>query len=211
MAEEGRSESTEGSSRKREEFRELMDRIAAGDESAAEEVVRLYEPYIRRFVRFRLTDVRVQRLIDSVDVSQSVFLRLFQGLQRGALDVEGPEQLKALLTTIARNRLRDRTRRVRSDRRGGKWMREAFDLPAHQAMSSEGDPGQIVENRDLRQCLTEELDAHERRLFERWLAGKTWAEIAKEVGGTREALRKRLMRAIASASVRLGLRTKDHE
>ena len=211
MSETELPQSGRESSQPADSFCELMDRVAAGDESAAAEIVRTYEPYVRRFVRFRLTDSRLQRLMDSADVSQSVFLRLFRGLREGNLQVQEPEQLRALLVTIARNRLRDRARRVQADRRGGKWVREAFDLPAYRAVSSEEDPRQVVENRDLRQSLAEELRGQERRVFHRWLAGKTWAEIAQELGGTREGLRKRLARALASASARLGLRTKDHE
>src|SRR5207248_10427992 len=54
-------------------FQTLILRIRAGDEAAAAEVVRRYEPAIRRAVRVRLRDPRRMLLIESVDVCQSGF------------------------------------------------------------------------------------------------------------------------------------------
>ncbi|MBI3466204.1 MAG: hypothetical protein HY000_24585 [Planctomycetes bacterium] len=54
-------------------FREMIRRVRAGDEDAATELVRQYEPEIRREVRMRLTDPRLRRGIESVDICQSVF------------------------------------------------------------------------------------------------------------------------------------------
>ena len=53
-------------------FRELMVRVRAGDDAAALEIVRQYEPLIRREVRLRLEDPRLRRALDSMDVCQSV-------------------------------------------------------------------------------------------------------------------------------------------
>ena len=51
-------------------FRDLIARVRAGDAAAAAELVRLYEPAIRRAVRVRLVDARLERLLDSMDVCQ---------------------------------------------------------------------------------------------------------------------------------------------
>src|SRR5262245_18622455 len=53
-------------------FTDFIRRIRAGDEQAAVELVRRYEPAIRREVRFRLRNTRLRRLFDSMDVCQSV-------------------------------------------------------------------------------------------------------------------------------------------
>ena len=45
-------------------FRDLIGRVRRGDEGAAAEVVRRYEPAIRRAVRLRLTDARLRRTCD---------------------------------------------------------------------------------------------------------------------------------------------------
>ena len=51
-------------------FEELIRRVRAGDQDAATELVRRYEPAIRRAVRFRLADTRLQRVLDSREAKQ---------------------------------------------------------------------------------------------------------------------------------------------
>jgi RNA polymerase sigma-70 factor (ECF subfamily) len=53
-------------------FHDLIRRVRAGDERAAQEIVRLYEPAIRREARVRLVDSRLRRLFDSMRVPQPV-------------------------------------------------------------------------------------------------------------------------------------------
>src|SRR5207253_5181912 len=78
-------------------FRDLIRRVRAGDEAAAAELVQHYEPYIRRAVRVRLVDPRLKRLVDSVDVCQSVLASFFVRAALGQYDLETPEQLLKLL------------------------------------------------------------------------------------------------------------------
>src|SRR5947209_16158324 len=86
-------------------FTELIRRVRAGDEQASAELVRLYEPAIRVAVHVRLTDVRLRRLFDSVDICQSVLGIFFARATAGQFELERPEQLVRLLVTMARNRL----------------------------------------------------------------------------------------------------------
>ena len=57
------------------EFSELMRKIRAGDQDAARQLVESYEPEIRRAARLRMTDPQLRRLVDSIDICQSVFGR----------------------------------------------------------------------------------------------------------------------------------------
>src|SRR5215475_11805475 len=93
-----------------EAFHQLIGRVRNGDEHAAAELVRRYEPAIRRAVRFRLTDPRLRRTCDSMDVCQSVLLSFFVRVGSGQYDLETPEQLLRLLTTMARNKLLNQAR-----------------------------------------------------------------------------------------------------
>src|SRR3954447_8804555 len=86
-------------------FQELIGRVRKGDERAAAELVRRYEPAIRRAVRFRLTDPRLRRTCDSMDICQSVLLSFFVRAASGQYDLETAEQLLRLLTTMSRNSL----------------------------------------------------------------------------------------------------------
>jgi len=185
------------------DFRGLLQRVREGDPGAAEELVRHYEPEIRRFIRFRLTDPRLRRLIDSVDISQSVLARFFSGLASDQFDVRDPRQLMKLLTVMAQNRLLDHVRRQRTARRGSGAAadgREPDDLA-----DSIDDPRDIVERRDLYDAIRWELNDDDRGLLDERLAGSEWSDLARERGASAEGLRKRLSRAVDVAARRLGL------
>src|SRR5262245_26151876 len=95
------------------EFAELMRRIQGGSRQAAEELHRTYGPHIRKAVRRRLHQ-RLRSKFDSIDFVQDVWASFFTDLpQENAFDK--PEDLIALLTTMARNKVAQemRTRLMR--------------------------------------------------------------------------------------------------
>src|SRR3954466_15883459 len=94
-------------------FQQLIGRVRKGDEQAAAELVRTYEPAIRRAVRFRLTDPALRRTCDSLDVCQSVLMSFFVRAASGQYELDTPEQLLHLLTVMARNKLLNEARRQR--------------------------------------------------------------------------------------------------
>src|SRR5262245_24281896 len=103
-----------------EDFVEAICRIRAGDEQAAAELVRKYEPLIRREVRLHLEDERLRRLFDSMDVVQSVLASFFLRTGAGEYDLDSPEQLAGLLVKMTRNKLASAARkqyRLRRDTR----------------------------------------------------------------------------------------------
>ena len=81
-------------------FHALIRRVRAGDEDAAAQVVRRYEPAIRRLVRMKLTDPRLTRYLDSVDVCQSVMANFFVRMAAGQFELNTPDQLLKLLSAI---------------------------------------------------------------------------------------------------------------
>src|SRR5262249_56233694 len=95
-------------------FEELMRRVRAGDGRAAEELVRRYEPTIRRVVRVRLVDTRLQRLFDSMDICQSVFGSFFVHAALGDYELATPDQLLGLLVSMSRKKVIDKSRRARA-------------------------------------------------------------------------------------------------
>ena len=112
-------------------FQQLLGRVRLGDETASAELVRLYEPEVRRFVRYRLNTPRLRRLLDSVDICQSVFANFFVRLTEGQFDLESPRHLQQLLMTMAGNKLLDHARRQGTARRGGGTAAgEIFDTVA---------------------------------------------------------------------------------
>jgi RNA polymerase sigma factor (sigma-70 family) len=188
-------------------FRELIGRVRRGDEQAASELVRRYEPAIRRAVRFRLTDPRLRRTCDSVDVCQSVLLSFFVRAASGQYELDTPEQLLRLLTTMARNKLLNQTRQQQAARRDHRLV--SGDVADVEIASAAPGPSQQVEARELLEEIHRRLAPDEQRLVELRNQGHDWATIASLIGGTPVALRQKLHRALARLSRQFGLEDGD--
>jgi RNA polymerase sigma-70 factor (ECF subfamily) len=183
-------------------FSDLMRRVRAGDEAAAAAVVRHYEPIIRRVVRIRLVDARLRRVLDSMDICQSVLGSFFVRAALGQYEVETPQKLIKLLTQMARNKLADQARRQAVRDADARAVAEP-DL--RRVPSPEPNPSQQVALRELLHEARRRLSAEERRLLDLREQGREWSEIAVELGGTPEALRKRFARAVNLVTQQLGL------
>lgn len=187
------------------EFHDLVRRACARDDAAAAELVRRFEPELRRVVRFQLTDPGLRRFIDSLDVCQSVLAAFFAQLHAGDLRFTQPQQLLGLLGVMARHKVVDQGRRHRTARRGGGAVRDVADGLGDLAVDPAPEPGDALADRDLVAAVRGGLTAADQDVLDRWLAGDEWPDIAREVGGSPEALRKRLSRAIDAVAGRLGL------
>jgi RNA polymerase sigma-70 factor (ECF subfamily) len=181
-------------------FQDLIRRVRAGDGAAAAELVRTYEPAIRRAARIRLSDSRLQRLFDSMDISQSVFASFFIRAALGQFEIDKPDQLLRLLVTMSRKKLADHARFQGADRRD--YRRER---PVPAGIASGPDPGQQAATRELLQEFRRRLSPDERRLADQRAAGRNWNQIAADCGGSAEALRKQLARAVERIATDLGL------
>src|SRR5262245_41574405 len=185
-----------------EPFSDLIDRVRKGDEYAAVDLVRRYEPEIRREVRFLLRDPFLRRTFDSMDICQSVMGSFFLRAALGEYDLDRPEDLIRLLISMTRNKVVDATRRQRAQRRD---HRRSTSLDAVDVQTRAPSPSQIAEGREMLAAFHGRLSDEERRLADLRALGKEWADIAREVGGSAEARRKQLTRAIARVSRELGL------
>src|SRR5271165_228884 len=93
-----------------EDFAELIRRIRTGDAQAAQELIRKYEPAIRREARLRLGPA-LRPLFDSMDLCQSVLGSFFVRIAAGHYEVESPAGLMKLLIVMTRNKVREKARR----------------------------------------------------------------------------------------------------
>jgi RNA polymerase sigma-70 factor (ECF subfamily) len=188
-------------------FQDLMRRVRAGDEQAAAELVRQYEPEIRREVRVRLTDPALRRVVDSVDICQSVLGNFFARAALGQFDLKEPRQLLALLVTMARNRLTDWARRQRAERRDqNREVSLEVDVKrGHEPCTADPSPSQLVAGNELLEQVRGRMTEAERRIADQRAAGADWAQIAAQLGETPEALRKRLTRAFDRIAAELDL------
>lgn len=188
-----------------QDFTEFIRRIRAGDAAAAVELVREFEPLIRREVRLHLEDRRLKRLFDSLDICQSVLASFFIRTAAGQYNLESQSQLVNLLVTMARNKLASAARLHYRERRDTRRQSNRERDTMARTIGPEADPGEIVAGRDLldrfRRCLNDE----ERQLAEWRSDGVSWTEIAVRLGGTPDARRLQLSRAVDRAARELGL------
>ena len=184
-----------------EEFLELLQRTRLGDQEAAKRLVQEYEPEIRRAARLRLTDPKLRRLVDSIDICQSVFGRFFQGALEGAFNLENPQQLLVLLTTMTRNRVIDEHRKQSAAKRSRD--NSVGDLDADQLCSDEPGPKTALIRRELVELVRTRLNEDELKLAELRAEGCSWDEIGRQLNQSPEGLRKRLERALSRVRVQL--------
>jgi DNA-directed RNA polymerase specialized sigma24 family protein len=118
----------------------------------------------------------------------------------GSFDLADQSQLIRLLVAMARNKLVDHARKP------APWKEANADPAALDEMIGPGEsPSHIVAQEELARALRAELTAEERRIGELRCAGVEWSEIATEVGGTADSVRKKLDRAVQRVCGRLGL------
>jgi len=187
-----------------ESFRELIHRVRAGDEAAATKLVRLYEPTIRVIVRRRLTDAGLRRLLDSMDICQSVLASFFVRAAAGQYELDQPDHLLKLLASMTRNKLVSAARKQNAARRD-KNRDAGTGLDANTVVDPAVTPSEFVANRDLLEQVRNRLSGEERQLVEQRALGRNWTEMAVEMGGTPDGLRMRLTRAIERVTRELGL------
>ncbi len=184
-------------------FGELIRRVRGGDGDAAAELVRRFEPEVRRHIRLRLSNpryCRLQRVLDSVDISQSVLGNFFVRAALGQFELETPRHLIGLLVTMAQNKLVDQARKCahRGPLLCGTAPVETVADPGHS-------PSQIVAGQELVQEFLRRMSPQERQLADLRAAGLGWDEVAARAGGTAGAVRKQLERAIRRVERQLGL------
>ena len=177
------------------DFQELIRLARAGDEDAAARLAHEFEPFIRRFVRFRMRSRsnhdRLRPEIDSADICQSIFKSLFVGLREGRFELNRPEQLAKLLSAMVRFKVATKARRL------SVTLREILELDApNDRIDSGPGPEKLVDDRDSLETILKLFEGDELELLVRRLDDQPWSVIALAVGGTAEGLRKKLARAL---------------
>jgi RNA polymerase sigma-70 factor (ECF subfamily) len=157
----------------------LLARLGDGDEQAAEEVFRRYEPYLRKVVRRRLPP-GLRAKFDSLDVVQSVWLDVLRGLKRAGWHFPDAAHLRAFLVKATRNRLIDRARHHRPS------LEHQQALPAGpgaaEPTSPEPRPSQVVGAGDAWDRLLALCPPEHHELLRLKRAGLGVPEIAARVG-----------------------------
>jgi RNA polymerase sigma factor (sigma-70 family) len=172
-----------------DEFRHLLDRVRARDEEAVTELIRRYEPAVRRMVRawLRPWEARLRKVFDSADICQSVLAWFFLKGAPERYDLSRPDDLRKLLLVMVRNRVFYQVRQHRQDQR-------SVSLPEG-AAGREAAPDEALARRELLEAISRSLTAEEADIAQRRLQGMSWGEIAAELGGSADGRRKQWARA----------------
>ena len=187
------------------ELPELVRRLREQEPGAIAELVRRYEPEIRRIARVRLARFGLRHLVDSEDIAQSVLGRFFARVRAGGVEVESADKLLHLLAVIAANRVTSHARRerrqVRPTGQNGTESVDGFDAVPDAAPTVE----RAVAARDHLDWVLRCLTPDDRELLIQRTSGRGWAELAAERGVGADALRKRLTRALDEVGIQLGM------
>jgi RNA polymerase sigma-70 factor (ECF subfamily) len=185
-------------------FADFIARIRAGDQSAAEELVRSYEPLVRREIRVKMTDRRMARVFDSMDVCQSIWSSFFVRAAAGQYDLDSPQHLARLLVAMAKNKLVSQARRHHYRKRDLGRIADtgsALDKVSDNSPS----PSECASAKELFLQLQQNLTKDERQVAELRRNGLSWEAVASELGGTAQARRMQLVRAADRVIDQLGL------
>jgi RNA polymerase sigma factor (sigma-70 family) len=190
-------------------FTDLIRRVRSGDDSAAAELVRQYEPAIRRAVRLRL-DPRLRRNVDTMDITQAVLGSFFVRAAAGQFELDTPEQLLKLLATMARHKLGKARRYQLQAKRDDRRM-TAASADDQQLAAADSSPSRQVSAKEMLAEVRRRLSPEEQQLMELRGQGHDWLAIAAQLGGSAEALRKKLGRAVARITDQMGVDGTDEE
>jgi DNA-directed RNA polymerase specialized sigma24 family protein len=139
------------------EFAQLLARVREGDEAAATQLVRHYEPLIRRVARMRLRSSSLTRWFDSIDIYQSIVPDFLRRLKGGEFQLDTPQDLENLLVTMARNKI---VTKARGNHKEEQNLPVGFDVPD----PAPAPPDQISD-KDLAALARARLTDDEYRLF----------------------------------------------
>lgn len=187
-----------------ENLAELMKRVREGDQTAAELLVKQYEPLIRRMVRLRLEDKRLSRVFESMDVCQSVLGSFFVRATMGQFDLQEPGQLVNLLITMTRNKVASTARREYQQKRDRRRVSEGDSQQLARVESHAETPSVIVAGKELVDQARGLMRDDERQISELRSEGCSWEEIAQKMGGTAQSRRVQFMRATNRIMAQLG-------
>jgi RNA polymerase sigma factor (sigma-70 family) len=189
--------------RRMSRLQELLRRIRAGDEEAAAEFFRMYEPHVRRVVRARLRIAGMRRVSDSSDLCQVVLASFLVGSAVGRYDIADTDAMKKLLARIAANRVIDLVRKPEFRRPvvsvGGSGAEGV------QAVARGSSPASQIALQELIQKADQLLSDSERPIAELRKEGLGWEEIGQRLGKSADAVRKSLDRAARRIMLALGI------
>lgn len=157
----------------------LLAKLSSGDESAAEQVFRAYEPFLRTVVRRRLSG-QLRAKFDSSDIVQSIWVDVLQGFRRADWCFASAAHLRAFLVKLTHNRFIDRLRQQNAALKYEQPLAscDADSMPP----SPQPRPSEVVQANELWEQMLAICPPGHRELLELRRQGVPLAEIADRTG-----------------------------
>ena len=166
----------------------LLEKLNGGDLTAAEDILRAYEPILRMVIRRQLAP-KLRTKLDSVDILQAVWLDLLRGIGRRQWAFHEPKQLRAFLIKLARSRLIDAYRHhqkpIGLEQHLGEFEGEE-SLPP----SVEDRPSEVAQADELWEALLGRIPPNHREVLLLKRSGHSLDEIAGRVGMHKSSVRR---------------------
>jgi len=157
----------------------LLQKLTTGDDAAAEQVFRSYEPYLRMVVRRQLSpDLRAK--FDSMDVVQSVWLHMLKGFREAGWRFTDTAHLRAFLVQLTRHRFIDRLRRHRTELAREQPM--ALAEVEEVLLADDPQPAEILQADELWEQLLELCPPAHREVLRLKREGALTSEVAARTG-----------------------------
>ncbi len=186
-------------------FADFIRRVRAGDELAAEELLRKFEPIVRRELRLNMSDRRIGRVVDSVDICQSIWSSFFLRAAAGQYDLDTPNHLVKLLMSMAKNKLASQARQQHRQKRDVARTESHGGLIDGLSDHQQDTPSAIVSGKELLSVMEGRLSPDERQVADLRRQGLSWAEVAERLGGTAQARRMQMDRAADRVAQQIGI------
>jgi RNA polymerase sigma-70 factor (ECF subfamily) len=174
-------------------LRAFLDRIRAGDELAARELLARYEAQVRLVVRRQLPRLLRSRF-DSLDFLQSVWASFFRRLRAGLEQFKDPRYLVTFLARVARNKVIDRYRQAAS-RKHDVHREEPLttvESPRGELAADQDTASEIAEAREAFDRLRDLLPTDRREILRLKLEGFSSREIGERLGLSERTVRRTL-------------------
>ena len=166
-----------------------MQAYREGDATAQEELLADVERILQSYVHHSMGD-QLKSLEESTDLSQSLLFGFHMALSKGKVELENEGALRAYLRTMVRNKLANQSDAMKAAKRGkGK-------LPA--SLDDEQRLNPPVDNitasvtfrlAEMQERIRQELSPDEEAILEGRLVGRSYPEIAQDLGKSPDAVR----------------------
>ncbi|MCA9122007.1 MAG: sigma-70 family RNA polymerase sigma factor [Planctomycetaceae bacterium] len=165
------------------EFRKVVERVCAGSDEAAWELIDTYGPHIQRVVRRKLNQ-KMRSKFDSLDFVQMVWASFFTERKKLAQFTEPTELIKYLATIAQRKLIQESRRRLQGQKHNVSRERvliaNSEDESAYVRKSNT--PSQIVMAKDRLEAMMRERSDRDRQVVELRMQGLTFVEIGEALG-----------------------------